>query len=136
MTFKTKFMTLALGVIFSSQSLHAHDGHSHEASALQAPKGGSLRDAGDIKGEVVINGDVVKLFIYDAHLKPISLEKKELTGDVQFPKEKKKDIKLTKKGDAYETTIKGISKVHRYDLHINVEHKGKKTVVDFGLDNI
>lgn len=127
--------SLAIPLSLSSPGL-AHDGHSHEASAVAAPHGGSLRDAGELKGEVVITGDTIKLYIYDKHLKPITIDKNELTGEVQFPKEKKKPIVLKKNGEVFEVTIKGISKLHRYDLHINVENAGKKTLVDFGLDNI
>lgn len=132
---KNVFLVALIALGLPTQAL-AHDGHSHEASAAVAPHGGSLRDAGAIKGEVVINGDKIVLYIYDNHLKPLKLEKSVLTGDVQFPKEKSKPITLKKNGDKFEVTVKGISKVHRYDLHIDIEHKGKKTKVDFGLDNI
>ncbi len=132
---KIFWLSLSLMFCLSSAAL-AHDGHSHEASAQIAPHGGNLRDAGEIKGELVIKGDSVKLYVYDKHLKPIKLSAVELSGDVQSPKEKSKPITLKKNGDIYEATIKGISKVHRYDLHINIEHEGKKTLVDFGLDNV
>lgn len=124
---------LGLGI---PMPLLGHDGHSHEASAQTAPHGGSLRDAGEIKGEVVIKGDEITLYIYDKHLKPLTLDKAELSGEVQFPKEKAKPITLKKKGEVFVANVKGISKVHRYDLHINVEYQGKKTLVDFGLDNM
>ncbi len=132
---KKVFLTAMLSFTIPS-SLLAHDGHSHEASAQTAPHGGNLRDAGEVRGEVVIKGDEITLYVYDKHMKPITLEKGELAGVVQFPKEKSKPIVLKKKGEVFVTTVKGISKVHRYDLHIDVEHQGKKTVVDFGLDNM
>jgi len=132
---KKMVFAAALAIGFSAHGF-GHEGHSHEASAVAAPHGGSLRDAGELKGEVVITGDTIKLYVYDKHLKPLVLDKKELTGEVQFPKEKKKPITLKKNGDVYEATVKGISKTHRYDLHINVDNAGKTTLVDFGLDNI
>lgn len=114
----------------------AGDSHNHEAAVEAAPHGGSLRASGEYKAEIVINDDKLKLYIYDKKLKPKQLEKTVLTGGVQFPKEKVKPISFKKNGDFYESTIKGISKVHRYDLHVNIEADGKKTLIDFGLDNI
>lgn len=132
-----KNFLLATSLVFGAAApLMAGDGHNHEAAVESAPRGGLLRNAGDYKAEIVINGDKLKLYVYDKQLKPIKLEKAELSGDVQFPKEKSKPITFKKAGDAYETTVKGISKVHRYDMHVNLEVSGKKVVADFGIDNI
>lgn len=114
---------------------HGHT-HNHEAAVEPAPHGGNLRGAGNFKAEVVLNGDNIKLYVYDKKLKPLTLKAKELKGDVQFPKQKTKTVTFKQKGTTYETTIKGISKVHRYDLHVILEKDGKKTKVDFGIDNI
>lgn len=110
--------------------------HNHEASVEPAPHGGMLRDAGEFKAEAVLNGDTIKIYIYDKKLKAVQLKKSELKGDVQFPKEKTKPVTFVKKGDAYEATVKGISKVHRYDMHVTIEDNGKSHKVDFGIDNI
>ncbi|WP_141731710.1 hypothetical protein [Oligoflexus tunisiensis] len=126
-------MSLLLG---TAAPLMAHEGHNHEAAVEAAPHGGTLRNAGDYKAEIVINGDNLKLYVYDKKLKPVKLEKAELTGDVQFPKEKSKPVTFKKAGDYYEATVKGITKVHRYDMHVNIEVAGKKVVADFGIDNI
>ncbi len=116
--------------------LLAHENHNHEAAVEAAPHGGTLRNAGEYKAEIVINGDKLKLYVYDQQLKALKLDKAELKGDIQFPKEKSKPITFKKFGDAYEATVKGISKVHRYDMHVNLEVAGKKAVADFGIDNI
>jgi hypothetical protein len=120
----------------ASAPLKAHDAHNHEAAVEAAPHGGTLRNAGDYKAEIVINGDKLKLYVYDKQLKPVTLEKAELAGDVQFPKEKSKPVTFKKAGEFYEATVKGISKVHRYDMHVNLEVSGKKVVADFGIDNL
>ncbi len=125
--------SLLLGI---TGQLVAHDDHHHEAAVEAAPHGGNLRNAGEYKAEIVINGDHLKLYFYDKNLKPLKVDKSEIAGDVQFPKEKSKPITFKKAGDYYETTIKGISKVHRYDMHVKLEIAGKKTLVDFGIDNI
>lgn len=131
-----KSFLLCASLALITPSLLAHEGHSHEAATETPPHGGSLRDAGDLKAEVVINGDDLKLYVYDKQLKPVKIDKAELKGEVQFPKEKAKPIVFKKKGDLYEATVKGISKVHRYDLHVNIEASGKKAKADFGIDNI
>ncbi|HYX37749.1 MAG TPA: hypothetical protein VE954_32000 [Oligoflexus sp.] len=130
------FLALTSLLLGAAAPLMAHDGHNHEAATETAPHGGTLRNAGDYKAEIVINGDNLKLYIFDKQLKPMKLEKAELTGDVQFPKEKSKPVTFKKAGEFYSATVKGISKVHRYDMHVNLEVAGKKVVADFGIDNI
>lgn len=132
-----KNVLLVTSILFGAAgTLMAGDGHNHEAAVESAPRGGVLRNAGDYKAEIVINGDNLKLYVYDKQLKPIKMEKAEITGDVQFPKEKSKPITFKKAGESYDATVKGISKVHRYDMHVNLEVAGKKLVADFGIDNI
>ncbi len=131
-----KRLLIATMLYFSFTPLIAGDGHNHEAAVEAAPHGGTLRNAGENKAEIVVNGDNLKLYFYDKELKPLKIEAKEIKGDVQFPKEKKKPITFRKSGDFYETTVKGIGKVHRYDMHVNLEAAGKKILVDFGIDNI
>ena len=56
---------------------------------------------------------------------------------VATEKEKKgKEIIFKKNGEIYEATLTGISKVHRYDLHVNIEIGTSKILADFGVDNI
>lgn len=131
-----RLLLWATFMALSASPAQAHEGHAHESSHEVPPHGGNLRAAGDLKGEIVISGDTLKLYLYDKVLKPLKIEKTELKGEVQFPKEKSKPVSFKKKGEFYEATLKGISKTHRYDLHINVEQAGKKTVLDFGVDNI
>src|SRR5688572_921411 len=112
----SSFICLSL---FSAPSVMAGDDHNHEPAVEAAPHGGVLRNADPYKAEIVINGDNVKVYVYDKALKPQALKTNELKGRVQFPKEEKKPVVFAKKGDFFEATIKGISKVHRYDLHLN-----------------
>ncbi len=132
---KKMFVALVLG-LSPSLTLLAHDDHNHEAAVEAAPHGGSLRNAGDYKAELVVNGDKLKLYVYDKQLKPLKVEAAELKGDVQFPKEKSKPVVFKKNGEFHEATIKGISKVHRYDMHVNLDISGRKVVIDFGIDKI
>ncbi|MBC7533691.1 MAG: hypothetical protein H7318_19160 [Oligoflexus sp.] len=132
---KTAILMTTLVLSFTTPVL-ASDDHNHEAAVEAAPHGGTLRNAGDHKAEIVIEGDKLKLYVYDKALKPIKMEKAELKGNVQFPKEKSKPIIFKKSGEFYEALVKGISKTHRYDMHVNLEIGSKKTLVDFGIDNI
>jgi hypothetical protein len=133
-------MKIGIAIILSSlaltPALHAHEGHTHEAAMEAAPHGGLLRDAAPFKAEAVLNGDVVRIYVYDKMLKPVVLDKDQAKAEVQFPKQKSKPVIFKRKEGAYEATIKGISKVHRYDLHVNLEINGQKALADFGIDNI
>ena len=144
-----------LVVLVLSSPLIADEGHNHEAAVEAAPQGGTLRDAPPFKAEITIEGETVKLTVYDQKLKVVKYDAESLTGDIRYPrgfepKEQKlvfKKVKLDKPitikdvgviTERYEGTVKGISKpgLHRYDLHINLAVGGKKAMADFGIDNI
>lgn len=114
----------------------AHDGHTHEAAVEAPPHGGMLRDAPPFKSEVVVEGDQVTLYLYDKSLKPAALDADNFQGEVQFPRKKARPVVFTREGEVYKALIPGLSKVHRYDLHVTVEAGGKKALADFGIDNI
>ena len=123
--------------IFTILNAFAGDGHNHEAAVEPAPHGGTLRDAKPYKAELVLNGDEAKIYMYDANVKPATLSATEMKGKLRFPKQKKESEVIFKKtGEAFVTILKGVSKVHRYDLHVNFEQDGKKILIDFGVDNI
>lgn len=148
-----KFILL-IALVLPIQTL-AHDDHVHEP-AVEAPiNGGLLRDAAPFKTELVLKGDTALVYIYDKDMKYVKLDRPELTGDYQFPKEKKgrpvvfklssrtvtrtdpetkKEVKETIQ--FYEGQLKGIARVHRFDLHVNLDVGGKKALADFGIDNV
>lgn len=135
---KTLLTIFAIATLMAHPSFagEGHD-HNHEAAIEAAPHGGTLRDALPYKVELVLKGDKATIYVYDAKLKQVKLDKDEAKGHLAFPKDKaKKEVVFKKSGDVYEATLPGISKVHRYDLHVNVEAQGKKVVADFGVDNI
>ncbi len=112
-------------------------GHNHEAAVEPAPHGGILRDAPPYKAELVLNKDEAKIYIYGTDLKLANLTATELEGKLKFPKDKKERVvKFVKKAEAFGALISGISKVHRYDLHVALKEAGKTTILDFGVDNI
>lgn len=130
-----KYVIMILSLI--SLSGFAHEGHVHEAAIEAPPHGGLLRDADPFKSEVVLNGDLVKLYIYDKNLKPVKLDKDVLKGEFLFPRDKKpKPVEFKRKGEFYEAALNGIKKVHRFDLHVYLEAGGKKALADFGIDNV
>lgn len=134
-------ITLSLTLALLSPAAQAGDGHghNHEAAVEAAPHGGVLRDAAPFKAELVLNGDQAKLYVYDKDLKPAALDKPSQTGHLKFPRQTKDKVVTFKKaatGDYYEAKLDGISKVHRYDLHIDLELGDKKVLADFGVDNI
>lgn len=119
--------------------IFAHEEHNHEAAVEVAPHGGVLRDARPYKSELVIQGELVKIYVYDKDVKPVAKEKLKsiIKGQLAFPKDKKKrDVVFKLSGDFYEARIPGIDKVHRYDLHVTLEIEGQPILADFGVDNI
>jgi hypothetical protein len=126
-------------LLLSTQAI-AGDGHNHEPAVEDAPNGGMLRDAPPFKSEIVLNKDNVKLYIYkkiDKKLKLIKYDQKSLSGYIQFPRKKeKKPVEFKLKGDYYEATIKGISKTHRFDMHVTLKNGKENATVDFGVDNL
>lgn len=132
-----KYSYLALISLFFVLPLLASDGHNHEAAIEPAPHGGILRDAKPYKAELVLNGDEASVYIYDSSLKPAPLTTQSLKGSIRLPKQKKESqVTFNKSGDVFKSVLKGVSKVHRFDLHIYLIEAGQKTVLDFGIDNI
>lgn len=124
-------------LVLAATSGFAGDGHNHEAAVEAAPHGGVLRDAPPFKVELVLNGDNAKIHVYDKALKPVKLDKDTAKGHLRFPKEKNaKEVVFKRAGDVYEAKLAGVSKTHRYDLHVDVEVGTTKVVADFGVDNI
>lgn len=133
-----------------SVNLIGSDGHNHEAAVEAAPQGGVLRDAPPFKSEVKIDGERVKLYIYDQKLKALKYDKETLNGDVQFPRQQTKPVTFKKVAETkpitikdvgtiterYEAKIPGINKIHRYDMHVTLDVGGKTAKADFGIDNI
>lgn len=130
---------LAVLMFVLSLSLNgwAGEGHNHEAAVEPAPHGGILRDAAPYKAELVLNGDQAKIYIYDKALKPASLSSKTMLGKIRLPKAKEEtEITFAREKEYFAAALPGVSKVHRFDLHVYLEEAGKKTVLDFGIDNI
>lgn len=131
-------LLLALSIsVFVASPAQAHDGHVHEPALEAPPHGGLLRDAGIFKSEVVIQGDLAKVYIYDQKMKPIVQGPSQLKADFQLPKQRHgKPVVFLKKDDHYEAVLPGVSKAHRFDMHVQIEVEGKKGLADFGVDNM
>lgn len=133
-------LVIATTLLTVSGASYAHDhDHDHEAAVEAAPHGGVLRNAPPYKSELVLNKDQAKIYVYDKDVKPVvqSKLKESITGQIAFPKDKKKrEVIFKLVGDAYEAKIIGIDKVHRYDLHVTLNIEGKSILADFGVDNI
>jgi len=135
-----KHFALGLTLVFTSpMALADGHGHSHEAALEAAPHGGVLRDAPPYKAELVLNGDNAKLYVYDKALQPVVLDHAAIRGNLQFPRQSKKTVVTftrAESGAYYAAKLAGISKTHRYDLHITLEVGAEKVLADFGVDNI
>lgn len=128
-----------LSILCLVGTVYAGEGHNHEAAIEPAPHGGILRDSPPYKTELVLNGDEAKIYVYDKDLNLMPNNKlgSEAIGALRFPKEKEHRKVIFKLGDSfYEGKMTGISSVHRYDLHVDMNIDGKSIVGDFGVDNI
>lgn len=116
----------------------AGEGHNHEAAVEPAPHGGILRDSPPYKVELVLNGDHAKIYVYDSALQPVKKESLAATakGELAFPKEKPQEVVFNYGEDGYEATVKGISTVYRFDMHVKLMIDQKEIIGDFGIDNI
>ena len=132
-----KHLAIAALIFALSPIAVASEGHNHEAAVEAAPHGGTLRDAAPYKAELVLNGDDAKIYIYDKSLKPAELKSQSMEAKVRLPQQKK-DTKVTfkREGDSFNAKLAGVSKAHRFDLHVYLTEGEKKTVLDFGIDNI
>ena len=139
MNLKAIVVVLAM---FAAPHAHTGDDHNHEAAVEDAPQGGILRDALPYKAELVLKKDLASVYVYQKKGDKLELVSKEklkesITGQLAFPKDKKKrEVTFTLKDKAYEAKLAGIDKVHRYDLHITLNVEGKPVIADFGVDNI
>lgn len=129
-------LLLALSLALPAPVLHAHGDHKHEEAVEAPPHGGVLRDALPFKSEIVVDKDDVTLYVYDKDLKPAVLDQPLLKGEIQFPRQKRKAVTFKRDGEVYKARIPGITKVHRYDLHVIIHVGGVKAEADFGIDNI
>ncbi|MGE0616916.1 MAG: hypothetical protein AB7P04_14890 [Bacteriovoracia bacterium] len=112
-------------------------GHNHEAAVEPAPHGGILRDAPPYKSELLLKGEVAKIYVYDKGLKLAPLKTETLEAKIRFPKEKKdRTVIFKREADYFVAPLPGISKVHRYDLHVTLKEGPTSTLIDFGVDNI
>lgn len=146
-----KTILIVAFVITLQLSSFGHEGHNHEASTEQPHLGGVLRDAPPFKAELIMNGETISVYVYDKDRKILPLDKEELKGEVQFPRQDKPSPVIFKKVkekaskeikgfgtivEHYEAKIPKINKAHRYDLHVNLDVGGKTAKADFGIDNI
>ncbi len=134
----------------------SHEGHNHEASVEDAPRGGTMRDttpekAGETryKAELLLDGDQALIHLYDfpapgkpgqvgkVALVPAKITATEMRGKFKPARVKKEqEVVFKRDGNVFKGTLKGASKVHRYDFHLYLIENGKKNTLDFGVDNI
>lgn len=139
---KYLYTVLAAFLLFVGAPAYAsddHHHHDHEEAVEEAPNGGFLRNAGEYKGELVLEGNIVKIYIYDEDVNPIGKDHMtdSIMGGVEFPTDKEmRPVEFTWMVDHYQATINDINKVHRYDMHVKAMIDGKEVVIDFGVDNI
>ena len=134
-------MMVVCAVFSAPQHARAGGGHdhNHEAAIEAAPRGGMLRDAPPFKVELLLTNDLAQIYVYDASLSLVASDRlaSEIKGRLRFPREKSdREVVFVRKGDAYESTLAGISAVHRFDMHVDIVVDGKTVVGDFGVDNI
>lgn len=114
-------MKTLLTIILLVSPTFAHEGHDHDApTALQAPKGGTIKSLEQTNVEVTFRGKNLKIYLYDKDLKPQNVKGYQLTAKAEHPRNKKtEDISLVAKETFYEAEYDGKG-IHRYTLLLTV----------------
>lgn len=117
-----KVLLTALMLLLPS-IVQAHQGHDHDApTTMKAPRGGIIKALDESRVEVVSKGNDLKVYVYDAALKPAKAADFKIVATAELPRSKKEElVKL----DARETYFEGTydaKGLHRYTLKLSVTH--------------
>lgn len=114
-------------------SAHAHEGHDHGPSTVQAPKGGIIRSLETVHLELLHKGKTITVYAYDVNLKPADVSKFPIKATVTLPKRKPEPLKLTANGDHWlgEFDAKG---AHRYTLELSIQQGGHEDQVKYNVE--
>lgn len=99
----------------------AHEGHDHDApSAVQAPKGGEIKDLENTFVEVVAKKKDLRIYLYDRSLKARDLTGFTVTASALRPRAKAAEpIALHARPGFYEGSYDAKGS-HRYELAIQI----------------
>lgn len=114
---------LGLAIGLAAISLHAHEGHDHDAPInLQAKKGGQIKSLENVNIEVLAKGKDLKVYVFNKEMRPEKLEGFEIKAFAELPrsKDKPKALVLTPVEDHLAASFDAKS-AHRYTLTIEVK---------------
>ncbi len=126
--------TLLLIISFLTlTSAHAHEGHEHGPSQVQAPKGGILRSLETVHLELLSKGNTIRIYTYNTDLKPVEVKKFPVSATVALPKKESTPLPLADNGDHWvaEFDPKG---AHRYTIELSITQGGHDDKVQFTVE--
>ncbi len=118
-----KNVTLTLLALLASLPAMAHQGHDHDApTTLKAPKGGIIKALDESRVEVVSRGKDLKVYVYDAAMKPASAADFKIAASAELPRTKKEEtVPLWARKNHFEGSYDAKG-AHRYTLKLKVTH--------------
>lgn len=109
----------------------SHSGHEHDApKVIRARKGGVIKRVDSLEGiniETVVKGKLIKIYVYDSAMIPITPGDYLINASASAPRSAKTvGIQLELKGEHLEG-IYDAKGAHRYSLKLDINHvKNKK----------
>lgn len=127
----SKFI-LILSFIITLSSL-AHEGHHHGPSAVTPPKGGMINSLETVHLEMLQQGEMVKIYIYNKDLKPVAAKDYPVSATATRPRQKTEDVKLITQKNHWEFNYDSKG-AHRYKLVLTIEQGGHKDKVHWNIE--
>lgn len=133
-----KMMKMSMLFLISALAAHAHEGHDHGPSNLQAPKGGVLRSLETVHLELKAEGAKIEIYPYEKDAKTEKLvaaqaSKYPVSATVTLPKKKPQALELSPKGDHWEASFDAKG-AHRYALELSITQGGHKDKVKYTVE--
>jgi len=124
---------LLSGLVFGSIVSHAHEGHQHGPSTVEAPQGGAMRSLETMHLELLTEGDFIRVYLYGKDLKPKPVKDVPVKASVSLPRKKAESITLADKGNHWEAEYKA-PPVHRYTLTLIVKQAGHDDKIEYTIE--
>lgn len=120
-------------LIVASSSLHAHEGDHDAPGVVKPPKGGITRTLETIHLELLPQGKIVKIFVYDRNLKPAEAKDYPVSATATRPRKKSEKIELVTKKNHWEFKYDAKG-AHRYMLQLTIKQGGHKDKIKWNIE--
>ena len=122
-----------LAVFIFGSTIYAHEGHHDTPGTVAAPKGGVIKSLETVHLELLQQGKLVKIYVYDKELKPVEAKNYPVSATATRPRKKaeKVELKTNKNHWEYMYDAKGS---HRYTLQFNIKQDGHNDKLKWNIE--